>query len=148
MWGPKPPLAIARYVLITWRGLHAGDLWPGGEGRRDEGAKLLLHGLALWFAASAALAWYYAAIKRDFATHQRFVYRHLAAGIWVSAQRVVLLLAAQSLSLIEGLLPAFAPGVLERAMFNATGMGTIAVSLAVTEWALHQQSSHRKVKAP
>jgi len=48
--------------------------------------------LAFWFVTTAAVA-LRKVIKKDFKGHQRFIFRHIASGLWVAVQRLYALSA-------------------------------------------------------
>ena len=68
------------YVLIELRGLVL----------LDHSAKAFaLRAVAAWFACTGAVAWGLARAQR-FEQHRAWAFRHLASGLWVALQRVML----------------------------------------------------------
>eukprot|EP00192_Tetraselmis_astigmatica_P015593 CAMPEP_0117648086 /NCGR_PEP_ID=MMETSP0804-20121206/201_1 /TAXON_ID=1074897 /ORGANISM="Tetraselmis astigmatica, Strain CCMP880" /LENGTH=148 /DNA_ID=CAMNT_0005453633 /DNA_START=381 /DNA_END=827 /DNA_ORIENTATION=- len=93
-------LLTAGFFIIDQRQLHAKNIWmPDTDDAHPFLERLPLHAIMAWFVITALLAWYQAAIRRDFKAHQRFMYRHLAAGLWVAVQRI---LYAAEIILFEG----------------------------------------------
>jgi hypothetical protein len=62
---------------------------PGNPEVADSGSTLGAKVFGAWFATTACVA-LRAAKRRDFASHKRWVYRHVGAGIWVALQRILL----------------------------------------------------------
>jgi hypothetical protein len=46
--------------------------------------------MTLYFISTAAIAWKKAAIDHDFMSHQNWIIRHVASGLWIAVQRVLL----------------------------------------------------------
>lgn len=81
--------------------MHARDLYwhnhdfgvlarvAGNPEVEDNGRTIGAKILGCWFLATTFKA-VRAAQMRDFATHKRWVYRHVGAGIWVAVQRMFL----------------------------------------------------------
>jgi len=91
-------LLTAGFFIIDQRQLHAKNIWmPDTDDAHPFLERLPLHAIMAWFVITALLAWYQAAIRRDFKAHQRFMYRHLAAGLWVAVQRILYSLALPAL---------------------------------------------------
>lgn len=87
-------------------------------------------GMSFWFFCSAAVALYYAKAKK-FRLHRRFIIRHIASGIWISLQRVLLI----------GILPIFIRPPISRSMqresFGQTAQLAIVCCGLLGEYAIH-----------
>jgi predicted Kef-type K+ transport protein len=115
-------------AIILKRGLlfvrFFDDLTPS-----KQPTELLVIGLALYFACTAIYA-LRCALKRRFVSHQRWIIRHVASGIWIAIQRILVLTIYPAI---------YQPPVareVQRRVFGEAGIIATVVSLAMGEYTL------------
>lgn len=93
--------------------------------------------MAVWFGATATMA-LLKARARDFAAHKRWVYRHVASGLWVALQRVYVLAIGSSCRGKPTCMKAtFGDGI-------AIGMTVSVMTAELAIWMAARASSNKK----
>lgn len=86
-------------------------------------------GISIWFTITGILALYYARCRK-FALHERWVVRHIAAGLWIALQRIFGLMGSAFIAIP-------ASRFSQRALFATAAKSAIVVSILLGEYALH-----------
>lgn len=97
---------------------------------------LWLVGISIWFIITGIMAFYHARCKR-FALHERWVVRHIAAGLWIALQRIFAMTGSLFFSIP-------ASRICQRTVFEYCTKGAIVVSLLLGEYSLHLLDSVKK----
>jgi hypothetical protein len=90
-------------------------------------------GVMAWFSFSMMVALYYAP-QRKFSKHQEFIYRHVAAGIWVAVQRLYVFV--RDSDTLEG----------QKAAFGDGAFIGVALTVLGAELAIYCTRASRKAK--
>ena len=107
------------------------DLPPPPSSSQPISTEVVLYTMNLYFVGTAAMAWKKVAIDRSFGKHQDWMIRHVASGMWVGIQRVLLALVY---------IPMYEPPVpreVQRDSFGQAGQIGWFVSIAVGEYAIY-----------
>lgn len=95
--------------------------------------------ISIWFVVTAGMA-LQTARRRKFQEHQRWIQRHVASGMWVALQRVILMVV------MSNIYPQPVSRMRQRANFgNATGIA-IVVCCTLCEYCIYLQSKLEKEK--
>jgi hypothetical protein len=125
-------------AIILKRGLlferFFDDLPP-----REQPTELWLVGLAIYFAGTAMYA-LKCAMERRFLSHQRWIIRHVAAGMWVALQRVLIVVVYPAIYR-----PPVAREVQRQVFGEAASIATV-VSLAMGEYSLYLLGKQKEEK--
>ena len=100
--------------------------------------EVVLYAMNLYFVVTAAMAWKKAAIDRSFGEHQDWMIRHVASGMWVGIQRVLLAFVY---------IPMHKPPVpreVQRESFGQAGQIGWFMSVAAGEYAIYLIHRNKK----
>jgi len=100
----------------------------------------LLLSLALWFAGTAIHSVRMARAGR-YKSHQKWVVRHVASGLWVAGQRFLAIPFCTSVTRLTHPAPDEFPRWLQRAIFAGTGIAAILSFLSLGELAVGRISN-------
>mmetsp|Transcript_56790 Transcript_56790/g.138202 ORF Transcript_56790/g.138202 Transcript_56790/m.138202 type:complete len:298 (+) Transcript_56790:546-1439(+) len=107
------------------------DLPPPSALSSSIPTEVVLYAMNLYFVGTAATAWKKAAIDKSFGEHQDWMIRHVASGMWVGIQRVLLAFIY---------IPMYKPPVpreIQRESFGQAGQIGWFVSVAAGEYAIY-----------
>lgn len=140
-------LAVAAMLIgigagwIIHQGLFHENFFPDLEPLSYSGAPGILL-LAIYFVGSMTCSIYMAAVRGDYHLHRKWMVRHIASGIWISLQRILLS------TLFNW--PPFTRDQ-QRDIFPRVGILAIIITLSIGEWAIYlldlQQAAKMQRKA-
>jgi Predicted membrane protein (DUF2306) len=131
-------------VLILRRGLLFENFFDDLPPAAHSFTPLFLRMISLWFMLTAVVA-LQSARNRKFQDHQEWIYRHVASGIWVALQRLILI------GPMRILYPPPVSRMRQRAAFGDAANISIAVCLIMSECCIHfqrQQINKKNIAGP
>ena len=126
-------------ALIWNRGLVYEHFFDDLPASTEPSTTLPLLFMALWFSMTAGLALHNARKKR-FQEHERWIYRHVASGIWVALQRV-LLLGPMSMIYTQPV-----SRTTQRAVFGNSARIAIIICLILAEYCIYLRTKIKTEK--
>lgn len=128
-------------AVIVHKGLLYENFYPDLEPLPLSKAPFLL-ALTVYFVGTMAASIYQAAIRRDFHRHRMWIVRHVAAGLWIALQRVLLGTVYNR--------PPFTREQ-QRDVFGTAAFTAVAITLVTGEFTVHllnlQQAEKMRRKA-
>lgn len=88
--------------------------------------------MACWFVFTSMMA-VYKARKKEFISHKQYIYRHVASGLWVALQRIILMIAG----------PQKDPEQM-RALFGYAAYVAVPISMLLGEMAVYLDHHERR----
>lgn len=102
--------------------------------KTDMSADIFLIGLAIWFGITITMATIEARRKR-FAIHQSWILRHIASGMWIAVQRVIISSMSSLFKppFFEGPVPQWLQGK----VFTVSAHIAAVITITTSEYAIH-----------